>query len=66
MPDLLSAVQNEVKRIREIITKTKTLLPKANVSFYFYELILTEADKAIRDQDTTTLIRLLPELKAME
>lgn len=66
MPDLLSAVQDEFNRIREMITEVKTLLPKRNVSFYFYELILNEADKAIREHDTVALLRLLPELKAME
>jgi len=60
------AVQDEVKRIREMITEVKTLMLQSNVNFYFYELVLTEADKAIREHDTVALLRLLPELKAME
>ena len=66
MPDISSEVQKEVNRIREMIAKTKALLPNGNVNFYFYELIITEAEKAIREQDVVALIRLLPELKSMQ
>jgi len=66
MPDISSEVQKEVNRIREMIAETKALLPNGNVNFYFYELIITEAEKAIREQDVVALIRLLPELKSMQ
>lgn len=64
--DISSAVQNEVGRIREMIATTKALLPNGNVNFSFYELTLAEADRAIREQDAVALVRILPELKAMQ
>ena len=40
--DISSAVQNEVCRIREMITDTKSLFPTRNINFSFYEMILRE------------------------
>jgi len=64
--NISSAVQNEVERIRKMITETKALLPNGNVNFSFYELTLAEADRAVREQDAVALVRILPELKAMQ
>lgn len=66
MSDISSAVQNEVKRIRDMIAETKALLPNGNVNFAFYELTLSEADKAVREQDVVALVRLLPVLQKMQ
>ena len=66
MKDVSSAVQAEVTRVREMIAETKVLLPKGNVNFAFMEMTLDEADRAVREQDTTALVRLLPELKEID
>ena len=63
--DILTETQAQVTRIRDMITTTKILLPDGNVNFGFYELELNQAEKAIREHDTVSLIRLLPELKGM-
>lgn len=66
MADISSAVQGEVKRIREIISTTKALLPNGRVNFFFYDLTLAEAERAIREQDVVALCRILPELQEMQ
>jgi len=66
LKDVSSAVQAEVTRVREMIAETKVLLPKGNVNFAFMEMTLDEADRAVREQDTTALVRLLPELKEID
>lgn len=63
MSDISSAVQTEVARIREMIATTKALIPNGRGNFIFYEMAINEAEKAIREQDTVTLIRILPELQ---
>lgn len=64
--DISSAVQNEVCRIREMITDTKSLFPTRNINFSFYEMILREADRAVREQDIVALVKILPELQGMD
>ena len=62
---LSEEVQNEVKRVREMIAETKALLPRTHVNFGIFEVTLYDAEKAVREQDTVALVRLLPELKNM-
>ena len=62
---LIEQVQNEVTRIREMITTTQTLIPNGRCNFWIYEAVLRSAEKAIREQDTVQLINLLSELKEM-
>ena len=63
--DISNAIQNEVTRIRNMISETKTLFPDANINFAIYEMTLASADKAVREQDAVALIKILPELKEM-
>jgi hypothetical protein len=63
---LPEAIQNEVARLRETMAETKRLLPDARVSWVFYHGIINAAEKAVREQDTVTMIQLLPELKEMD
>lgn len=65
MIDLIEATQIEVARLRDMIATTKALFPKANVNFTFYEVVIKEADLAIREQDATTLCKMLPAMKEM-
>lgn len=66
MEDISSQVQKEVARLRETITVTKTLLPDARANFFFYDIAIDAAEKAIREQDAVALLRLLPALREME
>ena len=63
---LPQAIQNEVARLRETIAKTKRLLPNANTNWLFYDTIIAMAERAVREQDTVAMLRILPELKEME
>lgn len=64
--DISSAIQKEVARLRDTIATTKALLPNSRVSWVFYEMAITEAERAVREQDTVAMIRILPGLKEME
>lgn len=65
--DISSAVQSEISRIREMITTTKELLPNVRINFgFFYEMILAEAERAVREQDAVALVKILPELRDMQ
>jgi len=64
--DLMEAVQQEVTRIRALITTSEALLPQGRGNFAIYEMILKEADRAVREQDAVVLAKMLPELKGME
>jgi hypothetical protein len=66
MMNLPGEVQQEVARMRNMIAEMKTLLPDANVSFIAYEMMIAEAERAVREQDTVALIRILQELQDME
>jgi len=66
MPNVAEEVQNEVRRIREMIAETKALLPNANANFAFYEIALSEADRAVREQDASALVKVLPVLRDMQ
>ena len=66
MENVIEAVQKETIRIREMISETKALLPHIKGNFVLYEMLLQQADKAILEQDTVALIKLLPELKKCE
>jgi hypothetical protein len=66
MSDLITEVQKQVARLRNMITETKTLFPNSNINFIMYEIYINEAERAIREQDTVVLIRILQELKEME
>jgi len=61
--DIIEATQVEMARIRDTISTTKALLPDRNVNFICYEMMINEAEKAIREQDTVKLIKLYQELK---
>ena len=63
---LPQAVQNEVARLRETIAETKRLLPNAKTVWVFYEAAIAKAERAVREQDTVAMLRILPELKEME
>lgn len=64
--DISSAVQAEVSKIREMIATTKALLPNNRANFFLYEMTLREADRAVREQDTVALVKILPELQEMQ
>ena len=64
--DLILAVQEEVARLRDMISTAKALLPTSNVNFIAYEIAIGLAEKAIREHDTVSLIRMLPDLQTME
>lgn len=66
MSDLSSQVQSEVARLRETMAMTKALLPNGNINWFFYEVAIAEAEKAVREQDAVALIRILPQLQEME
>ena len=66
MSDLITAVQEEVARLREMIATVKALAPNGRVNFFFYDMAIKEAERAIREQDAIALVRILPELKEME
>jgi hypothetical protein len=59
-------VQKEVARLRDMIATTKALMPGGNVNFIFYDLAIAEAERAVREQDTIALIKILPELREMQ
>ena len=63
MSDIITEVQKEVSRIRDMISTTKALLPNGQANFVVYEMMLEQAEKAIREQDAVMLVRLLPELR---
>lgn len=64
--DISSEAQKEVARLREMIATTKILLPHGNVNFFFYEVVIEEAERAIREQDAVALCRILPDIRGME
>lgn len=64
MTDISQETQKEITRIRDMISTTKALLPEGKGNFIIYEILIAKAEKAIREQDTTTLIKILPELKS--
>lgn len=64
--NLPEEIQSHVARLRDTIATTKALLPNNQASFVFYELAIREAERAIREQDTTAMVRLLPQLREME
>jgi hypothetical protein len=66
MADLISEVQKEVARIREMITVTKEFFPNGNMNFFIYEEVLRRAEMAVMEQDTVSLIQILPELRRMD
>ena len=66
MTDISSEVQKEVARLRETIATTKALLPDGKINWFFYDVAISEAERAVREQDTVALLRILPELKEME
>lgn len=66
MSDISSEVQIEVARLRETIATTKALIPNGRANFIFYDLAIAEAERAVREQDTVALCRILPELREME
>jgi hypothetical protein len=63
--NLSEEVQNEVKRIREMIAETKALLPHTKMNWFIYDGVLSEAERAVREQDAVALVRILPELREM-
>lgn len=65
MSDISQEVQKEVSRIQDMISTTKALLPNGRGNFVIYEMMIAKAEKAVREQDTTTLVQLLPELREM-
>ena len=66
MKSLPEQIQDEVARLRETMAETKRLLPNGSISWVFYEAAISEAERALREQDTVAMIRILPELKSME
>ena len=64
--DISSAVQKEIARIRNMVSTAKFMVPNANVNFAVYEVMIAEAERAVREQDATALVRLLPELQEMQ
>jgi DNA-directed RNA polymerase specialized sigma54-like protein len=65
MTDISQEVQKEVARIRDTISTIKALLPNGRGSFTVYEIMIAQAEKAVREQDAAALVRLLPELREM-
>ena len=63
---ITSEVQKEVARLRETIATTKALIPNGQANFIIYELAISAAEKAVREQDAVALSRILPELREME
>ena len=66
MKSLPEQIQDEVARLRETIAETKRLLPLSLISWVFYDAAISEAERAVREQDTVAMIKILPELKSME
>ncbi len=66
MNDISQEVQKEIARIRDMVTTSKALLPNANVNFAVYEAMIAEAEKAVREQDITALVKILPKLQEMK
>lgn len=66
MPNnILNEVQDEVTRIRNMIAETNICVPNSNINWCIYILTLKDADRAIREHDTISLIKLLPKLEEM-
>jgi parvulin-like peptidyl-prolyl isomerase len=63
---LPQAIQNEVARVRETVAETKRLLPDADTNWFFYDTMIAMAERAVREQDTVAMLRILPELQEME
>ena len=63
MSDISQEVQKEVTRIKDMISTTKALLPNGRGNFAVYEILIDRAEKAVREQDVATLVKLLPELR---
>lgn len=63
--DIISTVQAEVARLRDMISTTKALT-NGNVNFIMYEMVIEQAEKAVREGDAVALVRMLPELQKME
>jgi len=66
MSDIAQEVQEQVARIREMMTETTVMFPNRNINFSIYNIILNRAEKAIREQDAVSLVKLLPELQGMD
>ena len=66
MSDISSEVQKEVARLRDTIATTKALIPNSRANFIFYDTVIEEAEKAIREQDAAALVRILPVIQGME
>ena len=66
MSDISQEVQKEVSRIQDMISTTKALLPNGQCNFIFYEMLISQAEKAVREQDAVALVCLLPELRKMQ
>lgn len=64
--DISSEIQKEVARLRETIATTKALFPDRKVNFMMYELLISQAEKAVREQDAAELCKMLYQLKQME
>jgi len=66
MKSLPEQIQDEVARLRETIAETKRLFQLSLISWVFYDAAISEAERAVREQDTVAMIKILPELKSME
>ena len=65
--DLPTLVQEEVARLRGTIAETKALFPGGNqVNFFFYNMAIAEAERAVREQDVVAMVNMLSELREME
>lgn len=66
MSSLPEQIQAEIARLKSTIQTTKELLPGVQVNWASYEKMIAEAGRAVREQDTAAMLRILPELREME
>ena len=58
-------IQDHVAELRDTISYAKAACKNVAVNFVMYETLIAEAEKAVREQDTAAMLRLLPELQEM-
>jgi len=63
--DIINEVQKEVARIKEMIAVSQILL-QGQGKFAVHEILIAEAERAIREQDKTVLVSILPTLREIQ
>ena len=59
-------IQNEITRLETMIAETNAMPLGNRVNWIAYEMVIREAKRAVREQDTVAMLRILPELQGLE